>query len=428
MLCIMLALVLNLIPVTAVQAVSYRNYITDRDAVDGSDYTYSPALAAKLNAIFDGDASIYKDKACTIPHETYLGTSTVRNNGIRRYVGSESVGTVETGTSCYIYANGVYYTLFGESTGSGEPGENSEMLNVRSTGSRRVSYENFKAWGVRQGVGALIRASGHSMIVLDYDEETLTYLDGNGDGHGLISITHEPWEKIFYTYVSYIIQPTEQHYSSLYATGNCGDNLVWAVDESGTLHLSGSGNIQYPAWNEYSDSIRNVIVHDGSIGIGNGIFYNCPNLEQIMFRSTAPTLAEDAFWGVEATVQYPATQKGWHGDLLLDYGGMLTWQPHDMTELEITGQPNIVYSQEGTATVTVEAEGDGLTYVWYTKAAPEEPYVKSSFTGPVYSALQNEMTKDLQVQCVITDRYGNFVTSESVLLWPHASAMDPCCQ
>jgi hypothetical protein len=93
--------------------------------VDGSNYTPSPLLAEKLNAIFDGDAGIYADKACQKPVNTYLGTSPVRNNGVCMYVGPEGDKALERGTSCFIYANGVYYTLFGESTGSGEAGENS---------------------------------------------------------------------------------------------------------------------------------------------------------------------------------------------------------------------------------------------------------------------------------------------------------------
>ena len=36
-------------------------WITDREAVDGSDYTADPTLADALNGIFDGNASVYRD-------------------------------------------------------------------------------------------------------------------------------------------------------------------------------------------------------------------------------------------------------------------------------------------------------------------------------------------------------------------------------
>ena len=162
-----LALCLVAVPSVTANAAPRRNHITDRAAVDGSHYTTSPALAEELNAIFDGNANIYADKNCTTPVTTELGSYAVKNNGVRKYVGAENDTAIDMGTSCFVYANGVYYTLFGESTGEGTAGENSEKLNI--TGNRRASYENFKAWGVRQGTGALIRASGHSMILLDYD-------------------------------------------------------------------------------------------------------------------------------------------------------------------------------------------------------------------------------------------------------------------
>ena len=411
------ALCLAAVPSVSAQAASRRKHITDRSAVDGSQYTSSVTLAKEINAILDGDANIYADKACTIPVKTVLGTSPVKNNGIRKYVGSEDGTIMEMGTSCYIYANGVYYTLFGETTGNGVPGENSEKLNIHKTASRRASYKNFKAWGVRQGVGALIRASGHSLIVLDYDEQGITYLDGNGDGHGLISVNKESWDKFFFSYVYYIIQPKEHHYSALYATGSCGDNLTWYVDESDTLHLSGSGDILYPAWNDYSDRIQKVVVHDGFIGIGNGVFYNCPNLKEIEFLSAAPIFAEDAFWGVDATVHYPATEAGWHNGILQSYGGAPEWVPYGMTELEIIIQPQSVCTSVTEVTeICVEAKGDGLSYCWYLKQPGESVFVKSSVSGPVYAATITEFSEGMQVVCVVTDQYGNTATTQPAYL------------
>ena len=410
----MLALFLSAAPFPEAHAESRRNFITDRSAVDGSHYTTSPALAEKLNAIFDGNASIYYDKACTEPVDTYLGTSPVRNNGIPKYVGAKNGGYISRGTSCWIYANGVYYTLFGESTESGEAGENSEMLDLSKTASRRATYENFKAWGVRQGAGALIRASGHSLIVLDYDEESLTYLDGNGDGHGLIAVNKETWDKVFYSYVYYIIQPKEHHYSALYATGACGDDLSWSVDDAGTLTISGTGDILYPAWSDYNDRIKKVVIRGDRIGIGNGAFYNCSNLEEIVFEGEAPSLSESAFLGVTATVRYPATKAGWHGNMLQDNAGNLTWSPYGMTQLEIITQPQVPVARSiGLPEVSIEAVGDGLTYAWYVKNAGEDVYIKSSITGPVFSASAG---KEQQVLCVVKDQYGNFLVSQSVLL------------
>lgn len=408
-----LSLCLSLLPLTATQVHAQYDIITDREAVDGSDYTDSPAMAEKLNRIFDGNAEIYRDLACTVPVDTTLGTSPVRNNGVYMFVDPVDGVAKNIGTSCWIYANGVYYTLFGESTGNGI-GENSEKLNLSGTGSRALTYDNLKAWGVRQGVGALIRASGHSMIVLGYDADTLTILDGNGDGAGLVSISERSWDRV-YGYVEYIVQPKEAHYSELFACGMCGEETTWVVDEAGTMTLSGTGSISHPGWRNYNDQIRKVIVSDGNIEIGSGVFYNCVNLEEIVFKSRTPVFAENAFLGVTAAVHYPAAKGGWTTNVLQNYGGDLTWVPYGMAELKITQQPLVTYSQE-LATVSITAVGDGLSYSWYTKAAGEDLYVKSSFSGPDYCAKTNGSGCNQQVVCVVKDQYGNFLISESILL------------
>lgn len=218
---LMLALALKTaIPARAeevsVRPASEYTWITDREAVDGSDYTGDPVLAEVLNQIFDGNANIYYDRDCTKLVDTTLGTYSVPNNGVYKYVGSYGDNQMDVGTSCWIYANGVYFTLFGEGTGCGTAGENSVKLDLSTTLNRNFSYDNFTAWGVNPGVGALIRTQcGHSLIVLGYDEERLTILDGNGNGKGLVSIRVITWDRMGFR-ASYIIQPNQEHLEKLY--------------------------------------------------------------------------------------------------------------------------------------------------------------------------------------------------------------------
>ena len=410
-------LLFGMVPATTVRAESRRNFITERSAVKGSNYTRSPSLAAKLNDIFDGNASIYADKACETPVDTFLGTSPVRNNGVCMYVGPEGGKAMERGTSCFIYANGVYYTLFGETTGNGEPGVNSEKLDLSKTDSRLATYENFKTWGVRQGPGALVRASGHSFIVLDYDEEGLTYLDGNGDAQGLVAVNRETWDKVFFSYIYYIIQPKEHHYTALYATGKCGEDLFWAVDDTGTLTITGSGDIQYPAWSQYHDRIKRVVISNGTIGIGNGAFYSCKALEEILFEGAAPEIAESAFFGANVTASYPAAAYGWTEDVRGSYDGQVVWKAYGITELRITQQPVSPRARSlGTITVSVAAEGDGLRYVWYVKDFDDDIFIKSSVSDASYSMKTGDKCSDRLVYCLITDQYGNQVQSDVALL------------
>ena len=192
-------------------------WITDRDSVDGSDFTGSVILAAALNDIFDGNANVYYDAEFTKMVNTELGSSRVPNNGVNKYVGPYGDNDDNVGTSCWIYANGVYYTLFGECTGNGTAGENSEKLDLSGSQNKNFSYENFLTWGVRPEPGALIRTRcGHSMVVLDYDAEGITILDGNGNGKGLVSIREMKWDAQNYR-AKYISQPTQTSFDILYS-------------------------------------------------------------------------------------------------------------------------------------------------------------------------------------------------------------------
>ena len=192
-------------------------WITDREEVDGSDFTSSVILASALNDIFDGNANVYYDAEFTKMVNTKLGSSRVPNNGENRYVGPYGENEDNVGTSCWIYANGVYFTLFGECTGNGTAGENSEKLDLSGSENYKFTYENFLTWGVRPEPGALIRTRcGHSLVILDYDQEGVTILDGNGNGRGLVAIRQMKWDSQGFR-AKYIIQPSQTYFDILYS-------------------------------------------------------------------------------------------------------------------------------------------------------------------------------------------------------------------
>lgn len=87
------------------------------------------------------------------------------------------------------------------------------------------------------------------------------------------------------------------------------------------------------------------------------------------------------------------------------------------TELVITKQPTnaSAFIGSGVAT-TVEAAGDGLTYAWYVKEPGSSSFVKSAAREAQYSYLMTKEKAGRQVYCVITDQYGNSVTTNTVTL------------
>lgn len=68
------------------------------------------------------------------------------------------------------------------------------------------------------------------------------------------------------------------------------------------------------------------------------------------------------------------------------------------------------------AKVSVEATGDGLTYQWYVKDVGDSDYTLSSITDSTYACEMSESTDGRTGYCVITDRFGNQVTTDTFVL------------
>ena len=86
-------------------------------------------------------------------------------------------------------------------------------------------------------------------------------------------------------------------------------------------------------------------------------------------------------------------------------------------EVEILSQPTDVYGAKGVKfSVNFQAQGDGLTYQWYYKESYQKNFSVSSNKTSAYAyAMQNYMD-GRQVYCVVTDQYGNQVTTDTVTI------------
>ncbi len=83
----------------------------------------------------------------------------------------------------------------------------------------------------------------------------------------------------------------------------------------------------------------------------------------------------------------------------------------------VTVQPKTAYAAEGSvAKTTVTAVGDGLTYTWYIKDPGASKFSKSSVTSATYSFRMSAAKSGRQAYCVIKDKYGNSVTTETVYM------------
>lgn len=94
--------------------------------------------------------------------------------------------------------------------------------------------------------------------------------------------------------------------STVTASGQCGDNLTWILSNTGTLTISGTGDMwelgitaadtEIP-WKSYRDMIKKVELGNGVTNIANCSFYECTNLETIIFNSSINSIGNGAFEG-----------------------------------------------------------------------------------------------------------------------------------
>lgn len=211
--------------------------IKSSSAVSGSEFSSKSSIAKKLDKMFAGDIGLYKDSKKTKLVNTALGTKSVPNNGVMQYWGPDPGGG---GTSCFAYANAFY----GHFYDGVYPHRtlNGNHKKVKATG--KITYANLKKWGVRDDAAVYIREGNHSFVVLHYDEDYITYIDGNGDGKGGVALRKEAWghrtgSNIYNSKPSLIVQPT----TAYFAAGSMGKKQAKPCTQGGTSHDWDQGKV-----------------------------------------------------------------------------------------------------------------------------------------------------------------------------------------
>lgn len=248
----------------------------------GADFTGTPGLAQGLDRVFSGEIDLFTDPACTSRAPARLGSRDVPP-GKTLYI-RDAGGKVYSGSTCYIYANAVYATLFGDVPFHGEGGWRNSRRVLGPCPA--VSYSQFAAAGIC--CGALLRTTknadgsynsnyGHSIIILGYDASTLTYLEGNGDGRGLIRVVSRSWDAFNAASltnrgykVSFAVQPTRE-----YLDGLSGADAPAVTDPVGHFTRSRAytgcfRDVPYSAW--YAKNVAAVYELGLMTGTGDTAF------------------------------------------------------------------------------------------------------------------------------------------------------------
>ena len=201
------------------------------------------------------------------------------------------------------------------------------------------------------------------------------------------------------------------------ASGTCGENLTWTLDDNGTLTISGTGamrNFEYASqtpWYSYQDDILFVVIGSGITGIGNNAFRGCKNLlivtfgensqltsignnafencyklimitipsgvtsigayafsycsdlRNITFTGNAPSFQSTAFDNAYPNAYYPAENSTWTAEVMKNYGGYFNWKVFPLAgTMTGTCGENAVWTLHEDGTLIISGEGAMYDY------------------------------------------------------------------
>lgn len=89
--------------------------------------------------------------------------------------------------------------------------------------------------------------------------------------------------------------------NSTVASGECGDNLAWTLDDQGTLTVSGTGPIpsydyRSTPWYDYRNQVTAVIIENGVTTIGSNAFFNMPQISSLTIPNSVTQIGDTAFY------------------------------------------------------------------------------------------------------------------------------------
>ena len=174
---------------------------------------------------------------------------------------------------------------------------------------------------------------------------------------------------------------------------------------------------------ENCESIKSITIPKGVTYIGPMAFRYCWELTKITIPKSVKTIDFVAFGNCPIkTVHYDGSENDWRKIQGSTYawsldGGGTQATFHFKNVAEIITQPETTYTEYGQkAKATAKARGDGLTYTWYVKNAGSDKYVKSVIKKATYAAKMTDKVKNRRIYCVIRDKYGNKVKTDTVVL------------
>ena len=219
-------------------------------------------------------------------------------------------------------------------------------------------------------------------------------------------------------------------------SGTCGaesngSNLTWTFDEdTGLLTIEGSGRMadydreNGAPWNAYAEAISAASLPEGMTSIGDFAFYGCSSLTSVTIPDSVTSIAVHAFGdgstaeGSEAESAVAFTVRGMEGS-----AAQACAEENGFTFVPLASSPAILQQPESTsvvlgetATFTVVASGDNLSYQWqYQKVGDADWTPWTGKTSASLSVKASSTNNGCMYRCVVSNADGSVISAPATL-------------
>ena len=303
-------------------------------SVTADDVTYRPVsyldsavLTAWVQTVMNGDCGLYKDENGTkVP--VSIAVNEYLNNSQMYFARTRSGVFSGYGYQCYIYAQAVYAQLFDEIVYHGPSPSYILKHSTQVMGSSPVlTYSMLRDAHVMPGAylrttantdGSYSSSYGHSLIILGYDENGITILEGNANGSGLVrcyTTTYDLFNSGYLNarYICHIVQPNDLYYQQNFGL----------------------------SWNMYANAAVTTTA--------------APATTTALTMTTTPAPPET--W---ETPELDLHRVGLHYQLDVPGETALTWESSDETVAEVDADGTVTPLRDGYAVIT--ASGSARSY------------------------------------------------------------------
>jgi len=150
-----------------------------------------------------------------------------------------------------------------------------------------------------------------------------------------------------------------------------------------TVTIRGNGLETIESWAFYGCSaLESLTLPDSVTEICPEAFAECTSLQTITFQGNAPTIGENAFSGVTATIFYPAGTT-WTEEVLQQYGGTLTW---------VADGPEAPATSGTCGETATWSFADGVLTISGTGAVTENPWLETYADSITAAVIEDGIT------------------------------------